>query len=310
METVKTVGVRDFAEKLQLKIVNSGRGEIALSDTSVSRPGLQLAGYYEKFANRRVQIIGSAEYEFIRSLPEKARYNAVNQLFSKNLCCFIIARGLEVLDEIYSSAKEYDCPLFVSDKVTTVLVHDLSLYLAEELAPVDRLHGVLLDLYGIGVLITGEAGVGKSETALELISRGHRLVADDTVIVHKSGEKIVGKSPENTQFYMEIRGIGIINVKTMYGSASVRPEKSIDIVVELVAWTPDLVYDRIGNEKTYTKILDSDITTFTVPVQPGRNIPTIIEAAAKKYRLEEQLGMSVSDELIAGAFASGDNAKN
>lgn len=302
MKTIKTVSVKEFAERNQLKIINQGRGEIELSEISICRPGLQLAGYYEKFANRRVQVIGSAEHEFIKSLPEKARYKSVKQLFSKNLCCFIIARGLDVLDEIDQAAKEYSCPLFVSDKVTTLLMHDLTLYLSEELAPVDKLHGVLLDVYGVGVLIMGKAGVGKSETALELISRGHRLVADDTVIVHQSGEKLIGKSPKNTQFYMEVRGIGIINVKTMYGTASVRPEKSIDIILELVNWTPELNYDRLGNEKTYTTILNTDITSYVIPVQPGRNIPAIIEAAAKKYRLEEQLGMSAIDELINSAF--------
>lgn len=302
METVKTISVKEFAEKMQLTIVNEGRGEMELSDISISRPGLQLAGYYEKFANRRVQIIGSAEYEFIKSLPEKARYQSIKQLFARNLCCLIIARGLEVLEEIDSLAKEYGCPLFVSDKVTTLLIHDLSLYLSEELAPVDRIHGVLLDVYGVGVLITGKAGIGKSETALELISRGHRLVADDTVVVHQNGEKIVGKSPKNIQFFMEVRGIGIINVKTMYGSASVRPEKTVDILLELVEWTPELQYDRLGNEKSFTKILDTSITSYVIPVQPGRNIPAIIEAAAKKFRLEEQLGMNTTDELINKAF--------
>ncbi len=302
MEMVKTISVKEFAEKMQLTIVNEGRGEMELSDVSISRPGLQLAGYYEKFANRRVQIIGSAEYEFIKSLPEKARYKSIKQLFSRNLCCLIIARGLEVLEEIDTLAKEYGCPLFVSDKVTTLLIHDLSLYLSEELAPVDRIHGVLMDVYGVGVLITGKAGIGKSETALELISRGHRLVADDTVIVHQNGEKILGKSPKNIQFFMEVRGIGIINVKTMYGSASVRPEKTIDILLELVAWTPELQYDRLGNERSFTKILDTAITSYVIPVQPGRNIPAIIEAAAKKFRLEEQLGMNATDELINKAF--------
>lgn len=302
MEMVKTVSVKEFADRMQLKIINEGHGEVMLSDISISRPGLQLAGYYEKFANRRVQVIGSAEYEFIKSLPEKARYKSIKQLFSRNLCCLIIARGLEVTEEIDALAREYGCPLFLSEKVTTLLMHELTLYLSEELAPVDRIHGVLMDVYGVGVLITGKAGIGKSETALELISRGHRLVADDTVIVHQSGEKLVGKSPKNTQYFMEVRGIGIINVKTMYGSASVRPEKTVDILLELVAWTPELKYDRLGNEKTYTKILDCDITSFVIPIRPGRNVPTIIEAAAKKYRLEEQLGVSATDELINNAF--------
>lgn len=302
MESIKTVNVYEFAERLDLKVINEGFGEIELCDISVSRPGLQLAGYYEKFANRRVQVLGSAEYEFIKSLPEKARYKSIKQLFSKNLCCLIIARGLEVLDDVYSVAKEYNCPLFVSQKVTTILIHELTLYLSEELAPTDRIHGVLVDVDSVGVLITGKAGIGKSETALELISRGHRFVADDTVIVSLAGDKIMGKPPKNTKFFMEVRGIGIINVKTMYGSASVRLEKMVDIVVELLPWTPELHYDRLGNEKIYTDILGEKVPTFRIPVKPGRNIPAIIEAAAKKYRLEEQSGVSATDELINKAF--------
>ena len=302
MKIVKTVSVNEFADRLGLSIINEGLGEVELSSTSVLRPGLQLAGYYEKFANRRVQIIGNAEHEFIKSLPEKARYNAVKQLFASNLTCLIIARNLDVLDEIYEMSKEYSCPLFLSKKVTTVLIHDLMLYLSEELAPIDRVHGVLLDVFGVGVLITGSAGIGKSETALELISRGHRLVADDTVVLQKSGDKLVGKAPKNIQYYMEVRGIGIINVKTMYGSASVCPEKEVDIVVELLKWTPDTEYDRLGDEKYFTRLLDQDVTTFRIPVQSGRNIPAIIEAAAKKYRLEEQLGVSAMENLIKNAF--------
>ncbi len=301
-EMIKSVSVSEFAEKLHLTVKNEGKGEVELSSISISRPGLQLAGYYEKFDNHRIQVIGHAEHSFILSLPEKARYNAINQLFSKNISCLIIARDLDVLDEIDELAKEYDCPLFVSDKVTTVLIHELMLYLSDELAPIDRAHGVLMDLYGVGVMITGKADVGKSETALELISRGHRLVADDTVILQLSGEKIVGKSPENIRYYMEVRGIGIINVKTMYGSASVRPETQLDIVVELIPWTPEVEYDRLGDEKRYVEILGKKITAFKIPVQPGRNIPAIIEAASKKFRLEEQLGMSATEELINKTF--------
>lgn len=304
MTTVKTVSVQEFAKKLNLQIIREGVGVVELSSISVTRPGLQLAGYYEKFANRRVQIIGYAEHEFIKSLPEKARYKAVNQLFEKDINCLIIARGLDVLEEIDVLAQEYNCPVFVSQKVTTVLIHDLLMYLSIELAPSGKVHGVLLDVYGVGVLITGKAGIGKSETALELISRGHRLVADDTVVLHTDGERIIGSAPENIRYYMEVRGVGIINVKTMYGSTSVRDEKTVNMIVELLPWTNDLEYDRLGNERYYTKLLDSQVVTYKIPVQSGRNIPAIIEAASKKYRLEQQLGMSVAEELISKAFTS------
>lgn len=302
VEIIKNVLVEDFSKALGMTIVCKGRGDVELSSISVSRPGLHLAGYYEKFPNRRVQVLGNAEHQFLKRLPEKARYNALKNLFESNICCLIIARNLEVLDEIELLANEYDCALFVSEKVTTVLIHDLMIYLNDTLAPTDYLHGVLMDIHGIGVLITGPAGIGKSETALELINRGHRLVADDTVQVWDNGERLVGKSPQNIQYYMDVRGIGIINVRTMYGSGAVRPEKAIDIVCELNPWKPELNYDRLGNEHNVTKILDREILTFKIPVQSGRNIPTIIEAAAKKFRLEEQLGMSAIDELIKNIF--------
>lgn len=301
-EVSKNVLVEEFAKQLDLNIIVKGRGDIELSSISVSRPGLHLAGYYEKFPNRRVQVIGNAEHEFLKSLPQKARYSSIKRLFERNICCLIIARNLEVLDEIETLAMEYECALFVSQKVTTVLIHDLMIYLSDLLAPTDFIHGVLLDVSGIGVLITGKAGIGKSETALELINRGHRLVADDTVQVMDSGSQIIGKSPQNIQYYMDVRGIGIINVKTMYGSGAVRPEKAVDIVCELLEWKPDVNYDRLGNAKNYTNILGKNLQTFRIPVQSGRNIPTIIEAAAKKFRLEEQLGYNATAELIKNTF--------
>ncbi|MGN0819734.1 MAG: HPr(Ser) kinase/phosphatase [Christensenellaceae bacterium] len=302
-EIIKNVSVDEFSKKLDLTVIANGSGFIELSSISVSRPGLYLAGYYEKFPNRRVQVIGNAEHQFLKRLEKKARYKAIKKLYESDICCLIISRNLSVPEEIETLANEYHCALMASDKVTTVLIHDLMAYLSEVLAPTDYLHGVLLDVSGIGVLITGETGIGKSETALELINRGHRLVADDTVMVIDSGDKIIGKSPSNIQYYMDVRGIGIINVKTMYGSGAVRPEKAVDIVCELIPYKPDMAYDRLGNHKIYTSILGKKILTFKIPVQPGRNIPTIIEAAAKKYRLEEQLNYSAINELIKNTFS-------
>lgn len=301
-EIIKNVLVEDFAKELGLTVVCAGRGDVELSSISVSRPGLHLAGYYEKFPNRRVQVLGNAEHQFLKHLPQKARYSAIKRLFESNICCLIIARNLEVLEEIETLASEFECALFVSGKVTTVLIHDLMVYLNDALAPTDYVHGVLMDIHGVGVLITGSAGIGKSETALELINRGHRLVADDTVQVLDIGDRIIGKSPANIQYYMDVRGIGIINVKTMYGSGAVRPEKAVDIICELIKWSSGTDYDILGRNKIFTKVLGRELLTFKIPVEPGRNVPTIIEAAAKKFRLEEQLGYSALDELVKNTF--------
>ena len=301
VKEVKVISVSEFAEKLALETVYAGRGNMELSSISVSRPGLQLAGYFEHFANVRVQIIGNAEYEFLRCLPQKAREKALDELFKRELPCLIVARNLEITDELAESARRYDCPLFRSPLVTSVLIHDMMVYLNNLFAPTDVMHGVLLDIAGVGVLITGNAGIGKSETALDLISRGHRLVADDTVLLKNTGDKIMGTCPEKIQYFMEVRGIGIINVKSMFGSGAVRPEKSVDLIAELVPWEQIKDYDRLGDEKLCVDILGIKKQKLLIPVSPGRNIPIIIETAARKFRLE-QLGYNAATELVNATF--------
>lgn len=300
-EQVKNITVEDFAEKLELEIVSSGRGELQLSSISVSRPGLQLAGYFEHFANERVQVVGNAEHEFLKCLPQRAKEQALDQLFKRELPCLIVARNLETDDELVEYAEKYDCPLFRSKAVTTVLIHDLMVYLSDLFAPTATMHGVLLDISGVGVLITGNAGIGKSETALDLISRGHRLVADDTVLLRNSSDKIVGTCPKKIQYFLEVRGIGIINVKSMFGSGAVRPEMQVDLIVELVPWNEIADYDRLGDEKNCIDILGMKKQKLLIPVSPGRNIPIIIETAARKFRLE-QLGYNAIDDLVNSTF--------
>lgn len=298
---VKIMTVEEFAENLELEIVSSGRGDFQLSSISVSRPGLQLAGYFEHFANERVQVIGNAEHEFLRCLPQRAKEQALDQLFKRELPCLIIARGLDVDDEVVEFAEKYDCPLFRSKAVTTVLIHDLMVYLSDQFAPTASMHGVLLDISGVGVLITGNAGIGKSETALDLISRGHRLVADDTVLLKNVSNKIMGTCPSKIQYFLEVRGIGIINVKSMFGSGAVRPEMTVDLIAELVPWNEMRDYDRLGDEKNCVDILGIKKQKLLIPVSPGRNIPIIIETAARKFRLE-QLGYNAIDELVNSTF--------
>ncbi len=295
------IAVEDLARDLNLKVVYKGRSVVNVTTTNVARPGLQLAGFYQHFDNKRFQIIGKAEHEFIKTIPEKARKNCLEELFKREIPCLIISRNLPVFEEIENFAQKYNCPIFSSDDVTTNLISKLMGYLSQLLAPTARMHGVLLDIFGVGVLITGNAGIGKSETALDLISKGHRLIADDSVTIKSINGELIGSSPENVKYFMEVRGLGIINVKTMYGSGAIRPEQGINIVAELVPWDKGQNYERLGNEKSLVDILGISVQKIQIPVSPGRNIPIVIETAAKKYRLEET-GYNAVDELLDRAF--------
>ena len=300
-EKLAIVSCEEFAQKLKLETVFEGRGELTITTENVSRPGLQLAGYFDHFAPERIQVIGNAENNFMKYMPEKVKEEVLDNFFSKDFPCLIVCRNLEIDDYIIESAKKYDIPLFKTGEITTHLIGSLNNYLLNLLAPTTILHGVMLDILGMGVLITGNAGIGKSETALELVSRGHRLVADDSVIVQSKNEVLTATCPQKIRYFMEVRGIGIVNVKTMFGPASVLPEKPIDLIVNLIPWDEVKEYDRLGDEKQFTKVLGVDVQTFYIPVSPGRNIPIIVETAARKVRLE-QFGYNAVDELISRTF--------
>ena len=297
----RTVSVAAFSRELELETVFDGRGEIALNNISVSRPGLQLAGYMTHFDKSRVQVIGNAEYDFILGMQSEKRTEALEPIFKKGIPCMIVARGRQVLPEMLSLAEKYSCPVFTSDKVTTVLVNDLTIYQSELLAPTEVVHGELMEVYGVGILIMGKSGIGKSEIALELISRGHRLIADDSVIIKYINEQLIGKSPEKIRYYMEIRGIGIINVQRMFGPGAIRPSKTVEIVAELSPWVEGQTYDRIGTEENYTEILGQKILNVKIPVTPGRNIPVVLETAARLYRLR-QAGYDPAKALMQDVF--------
>ncbi len=298
---VETVSVKQFANALNLEIIFEGRGNITLNSISVNRPGIQLTGYFEHFDHNRVQLIGNAEHEYLSTLDEEKQLKVLTELFSRDVPCMIISSNLSVTESILKCAKQFNCPLFLSKQLTTVLSHELTIYQSELLAPTLIVHGVLVEVFGVGVLITGHAGIGKSETALELITRGHRLVADDSVIIKNMGEILLGKSPENIRYFMEVRGIGIINVQTMYGPGSIRPEKTVDMIIELVKWEDGADYERLGDIKLSKDILGMKKPKIVIPVSPGRNIPVIIETAARKYRLD-QTGYDATAELIARTF--------
>ena len=300
-EEVVTVSVEEFAKEVELEIVSRGRGEFVLSSISVSRPGLQLAGYFMHFDRTRVQVIGNAENEYLASMTAEKRYQAVEHLLMRDIPCLIIARDIPIMDEVKTLCEKYACPLFRSSKITTVLLNDIAAYKSEVLAPTQVMHGVLVDVFGIGILIVGKSGVGKSEIALDLVNRGHRLVADDSVIIKNINDKLIGKSPRNIRYYMEIRGLGIINVQQMFGPGAITPSKTIEIIAELSPWEQGKGYERIGTEDEYEEILGEKILKVKIPVTPGRNIPIVLETAARKFRLK-QAGYDAAADLMKSIF--------
>lgn len=296
-ERVAEVSAEEFARALNLQILESGRGYVPLASKNISRPGLQLAGYFEHFDRTRVQVVGMAEHEFLVGLGDDNMKRVIDELFGRDIPCLIVARNLDVPEVMSIAARKNGCPLFITGQTTTQIINDIYSYLNTLLAEETMLHGVLVDVSGVGILIEGDAGIGKSELALELVGRGHRLVADDCVVIRLINDNLVGTAPEKIRNYMEIRGLGIINIQTMYGPGSVRMEKTIDIVVCLEKWDENKEYDRIGDVNMTESILGVEKFKLLIPVSPGRNIPVIIETAARKYRLK-QLGYDAAVELI------------
>lgn len=297
------VDILSFAKELELEVISKGRGEIVLSSISVSRPGLQLSGYFVHFDRTRVQVIGNAENEYLTGMTSEKRYKAIENLLKRDIPCLIIARNMEIMPEVKDLCEKYNCPLLRSKKITTVLINDITAYKSELLAPTHVAHGVFVDVFGIGILITGKSGVGKSEIALDLVNRGHRLVADDSVIIKNINDKLIGKSPENIRYYMEIRGLGIINVQQMFGPGAITPSKTIDIIAELSPWEQGKGYERIGTEEIYEEVLGEKILKIIIPVTPGRNIPIVLETAARKFRLK-QAGYDAAADLMNSIFGT------
>ena len=298
MNEQSTILLDSFCASLGLEIVFAGRGKVTLSSYSVTRPGLQLAGFFKYFDPTRILVLGNSEYEFLRDLPQDIRRERIDTLLSyKDIPCIILARDLPVLQELIEAARRTGCPILRTDKITTAIMNELFFYLNKALAPSVSMHGVLMDVSGVGILLTGHSGVGKSETAMELIKRGHRLVADDSVIIKRVSEQLVGTSPEMIRYFMELRGIGIINIKNMYGSGSILNEKNIELVMELENWEEGKVYDRLGEGTLYETILGVKVMKHIIPVKPGRNLSIIIEVAARTFRLKS-MGYDAAQELI------------
>ena len=298
-QVTQSVMLDKFASDLNLEIVYTGRGVVTLASMSVERPGLQLAGgFFNYFDSRRIIVLGLSEYEYLRTFSAEERKEKLNQLLSHgDLPCVMLSRDLPALPELVETAKKYACPIFRSPKMTTDLMSDLYIYLNRLLAPSISEHGVLMEVFGVGILLTGKSGVGKSETAMELIKRGHRLIADDSVIIKEIANELYGSAPDIIRYFMELRGIGIINVKSMYGSGSVLDEKKIQLVIQLENWQQGKEYDRVGDEMSTTSYFGIKVPKLTIPVSPGRNLAIIIEVAARNFRLQS-MGYDASEELI------------
>lgn len=271
--------------------------KIRIKQPDINRPALQLAGYFEHFEATRIQILGYVEYSYMEYMADDRKDEIYSQLISMGSPCFIFCRDLEPDPIFLKYAEQYKTPVLQTKQATSVFMAELIRWLNVKLAPCISVHGVLVDVYGEGVLITGESGIGKSEAALELIKRGHRLVSDDVVEIRKvSEETLVGSAPDITKHFIELRGIGIIDVKTLFGVSCVLDTANIDLVIQLEDWDKDKEYDRLGLEEEYTEYLGNRVVCHRIPIRPGRNLAIICESAAVNHR-QKEMGYNAAQEL-------------
>lgn len=295
-----SVKLTKLINEFHLEIITAPENleEIEIFSSDVHRPGVQLSeNYYDYFDNKRIQILGTVEYHFMLNKPSEERYTAYRNLVEKNIPAIILTRGLDATEELIRAAAECNIPLLRTNDNTSSFMAALIASLNLSRAPLITRHGVLVEVYGEGVLLLGESGVGKSETAVELIKRGHRLVADDAVEIRKvSAKTLVGSSPEIIRHFIELRGIGIVDVKKIFGMGAVKDTESINLVINLEIWQQGKTYERLGLDKEVTNILGIDIPSLTVPVRPGRNLAVIIEIAAMNHR-QQKMGYNAAEVL-------------
>jgi len=272
--------------------------KIKITQPDVNRPALQLAGFFNHFDSERVQIIGHVEMAYLKQMDEEQRLNVLSRLMDFHVPCIVFSRNMEISDKLIRLATEKEVPLLRTSKTTSSIMAEIIRWLNVELAPRITIHGGLVDVYGEGILIMGESGIGKSEAALELIKRGHRLVADDAVEIKKvSDDTLIGSAPDITRHFIELRGIGIIDVKTLFGVESVKNTQSIDLVIKLEEWSKDKSYDRLGLEESYIEFLGNKVPCHSIPIRPGRNLAIICEAAAVNYR-QKKMGYNAAQEFF------------
>ncbi|MBR5288834.1 MAG: HPr(Ser) kinase/phosphatase [Clostridia bacterium] len=285
-----------LAKALGLKtIVPASKRSMRITVADICRPGLQFAGFFDFFANERPQVIGWTEMHYLLSLPENVQRERLHRYFSYEMPCIVIARGMSCPAVLEEGAREHGVAVYATQEETSAFTARAIGFLLEELAPRQTCHAVLVDVFGVGVLITGESGVGKSECALELIKRGHLLVADDVVDIARVGPRLRGESPEIVRELMELRGIGIVNIKSIFGIGAVLRRKTIDMVIQLELWSPDRDYDRLGSKAETTNILGIDLPRVVIPVRSGRNLAIIVEIAARNWRLTTEGNDAVSE---------------
>lgn len=295
----KKVELKKVVEKMNLKNLTPDVdvSEKIVEVPDINRPALQLTGFFEHFDSERIQIIGYVEYTFLEQMDPQEKERIYDQLVSYAIPCIIYCRSLEPDASLLEKATKANVPVYITDKKTSAFSAELIRWLNVELAPCISIHGVLVDVYGVGVLIMGESGIGKSEAALELIKRGHRLVSDDVVEIRKiSDETLVGTAPDITKHFIELRGIGIVDVKVLYGVQSVRETQNIDLVITLEDWNKDKEYDRLGLEEEYTEFLGNKVVCHQIPIRPGRNLAIIVETAAINHR-QKKMGYNAAREL-------------
>jgi HPr kinase/phosphorylase len=305
------VRTKDFYERFHLELISGEEGiNRPITTSDISRPGIEIAGYFKYYPAERIQLLGKTELSFFAELSDHERMSRMERLCTDITPAIIITRGLEIPKELIEAAERESVPVLRTKMKTTRFSSRLTNFLESKLAPTTAVHGVLVDIYGIGVLITGKSGVGKSETALELVKRGHRLVADDCVEIRQEDEDtLVGTSPDLIEHLLEIRGLGIINVMTLFGAGAVRSNKRITMVINLENWDSTKQYDRLGLDEEKMKIIDTEVTKITVPVRPGRNLSVIIEVAAMNYRLKK-MGVNAAQqftERLSDVIEEGDH---
>ncbi len=288
--------IRDL--KLEVLAMPGDPAEHFVTTPNVNRPGLQLAGFYEGFETERLQMIGTAEMDYLQSFDLEQQEKTIDRYFCQDMPAVVLCKGVEAPEYMIKAAQRRNVPLLKSDQQTSALIASAMSILSVELAPRMTRHGVLVEVYGEGILIMGESGVGKSETAIELIKRGHRLVADDAVELRRVSDRtLVGQSPDNIRHFMELRGVGIINARRVFGMGSVKVSEKVELVIKLENWDSQKVYDRMGLEDEYVELLGLNIPCLTIPVKPGRNLAIIIEVAAMNSR-QKKLGYNAAQELL------------
>ncbi|MDO5690110.1 MAG: HPr(Ser) kinase/phosphatase [Tissierellia bacterium] len=295
---MKTITIEKLAQALKLEIINKSSDFTTrtLSNKDVNRPGLQLAGYLDEFSYKRLQILGKVEQAYYMSLDPEVRYERFRGILSYPLPAIIFSHGVQISEDIIDLANYYNKTVLRSDLPSTKLINRVTSVLDEVLAEEVTLHADLMEIYGMGVLIRGDSSIGKSETALDLVTRGHRLVADDVVDIIKLDEGLLGSCPENIRHFLEIRGIGILDIRRLYGVGSVKASTYVDLVIHLEQWDNEKEYDRLGLDDNYTEILGVKIPIINLPVKPGRNIAMIVEVATRNTR-QKSLGYNAAVEL-------------